>query len=191
MNVTFRFPHAEVRLIYKEKLPERTFYLKQIHSSRILNVTESGSEGEEGDGLITEVKGIYLGVKTADCVAIAFLGKEKVGVVHAGWRGLKEGIVEKMAEHFKPVETYVFISPSAKVCCYEVGSEFLGYFGRNINRREEKLFFDLRGEAIERLKDSGFSKFINYDVCTVCHGILPSHRRDGTKDRMFTLVKLL
>ncbi len=192
MNIRFCLPYAEIRLIYKEKLPENTVYLKQIHSSDILIINNLPFQKEEGDGLLTEVKDVYLGVKTADCLAVAFLNIKRIGIIHVGWRGVKKGIVEKMSEYFKGHEdTYIFISPSARSCCYEVGEEFLDYFKRNMDFRNKKLFFDLKKEVRERLNKLGFEKFIDYNVCTICNSKFPSHRRDGTKERMFTLVKLL
>ncbi len=167
--------------------------LKQVHSSRVI-LLEDFLEGLEGDAIITQRKGLKIGVKTADCVPIALLGEKTVAVVHAGWRGLKEGILEetiKALKDLEPLENFLaFVGPSAKACCYEVGEEFKELF-TSLYFRNSKLYMDTQEEAILRLKGSGIKRLFLYKVCTICHHSLPSHRKDKTKDRILTLAELL
>jgi Uncharacterized conserved protein len=99
--LSFRFKNALAGLKpYDPK--DGIFTLKQIHSDRVVLLDEEIQE--EGDAIITTRKNFPIGVRTADCVPLAFLGERAVGVVHAGWRGIKAGIVERFLEKFLPIE---------------------------------------------------------------------------------------
>ena len=88
------------------------------------------------DALVSNVPGVMVGVKTADCVPI-LIGDPKTGAfaaVHAGWRGTFAGIVfhaiERLMNEYgaKPQDLRVAIGPAAAACCYEVGSEIIDGF---------------------------------------------------------------
>src|SRR5262249_18322591 len=71
--------------------------LRQIHSDIIHPIFEIPPAPLAGDGLITNVPGILLGVLAADCFPVILVDPKKraVGVFHAGWRGTVKRIVEK------------------------------------------------------------------------------------------------
>ena len=190
MNFHLRLPYGEVRVIYKGDLPNNLILPKQIHSDKVYAVDYNDIGEIEADALITERRDVYIGVKTADCLAIALLCEDKVGVIHAGWRGLLKGIIEETALYFNnPSGTYVFLSPSAGVCCYEVGDEFKRYFPLSVYEREG-VFLDIRREARLRLERLGFKRIVDFNLCTICNVRLPSFRREGTRERMFTIARL-
>ncbi len=190
MNFCLRLPYGEVRVIYKERLPDTLILPRQIHSANVHVVYCDNTDEIEADALISERKGIYIGVKTADCLAIVLLCGGKVGVIHAGWRGLLKGIIEKTVLYFNnPGDTYVFFSPSAGVCCYEVGDEFKKYFPLSVYERSG-VFLDIRREARLRLERLGFRRIVDFNLCTICNERLPSFRREGTRERMFTIARL-
>ena len=84
-----------------------------------------------GDGLITNARGVLIGVKVADCYPIILADRRKkaVGVFHAGWRGTVQRIVEKgvgeMRRQFgcRPQDLVAVIGPGIGACCYEIGEE--------------------------------------------------------------------
>lgn len=169
------------------------FTLKQIHSSRVFQL-DSPIHGLEGDAIITQKPGFRVGVRTADCVPVAILGKNTVAVIHAGWRGLRDGIIEKSIEELCRLESLTdlkaFVGPSAKACCYEVGTEFKDYF-ESLHFKSGKLYMDTQQESILRLKRAGIENFFVYRVCTICHHTLPSYRRNKTEDRLVTFIEIL
>ncbi|MEZ0360469.1 MAG: laccase domain-containing protein [Hydrogenobacter sp.] len=170
---------------------EKIFTLKQTHSNKVY-VFEKLTNGEvEGDAIITQLKGVRIGVKTADCAPIALLGHFTVGVIHAGWKGLKEGIIEEAVEVFKSFEplknVVAFVGPSAKACCYQVEAWFKDLFSY-IHYKSGSFFLDIQEEAVLRLKKSGIHKFVKLNVCTICNAKYPSYRRDKSKDRIITYV---
>ncbi len=71
--------------------------VKQTHSNKIILVGNYPNPTTEADGLITNDKDVYLLMKTADCMAIGFvdLNKYAIGLIHAGWRGLENGYLER------------------------------------------------------------------------------------------------
>jgi YfiH family protein len=74
-------------------------WLDQVHGTRVVDVKEpGGASGETGDALVTNVAGAVLAVQTADCAPLLLWSSASQGpvvaAVHAGWRGLYDGIVE-------------------------------------------------------------------------------------------------
>ncbi len=83
------------------------------------------------DAVLTEKRGILLGVKVADCVPILFSDTKKsvVGAVHAGWRGSAAQILKKaiglMIKDFGSSleDIKIALGPSIRWSCYPVGKE--------------------------------------------------------------------
>jgi hypothetical protein len=110
--------------------------VRQIHSD-IIHVVRSRKTGllEQarfvGDGLITDLSGVALGILTADCFPILLVDKKRkaVGAFHAGWRGTVKRIVEKgvgiMRLEFgsRPEDIHAAIGPGIQQCSFEVGEE--------------------------------------------------------------------
>jgi YfiH family protein len=119
------------RVSVQPQLPPVT--VRQIHSDLIHRVSQISSDNPPlaGDGMVTDVPGILLGILTADClpVIVADSRRRAVGVFHAGWRGTAKRIVEKgvgeMHRWFgsEPRDLKAAIGPGIRGCCYEVGPE--------------------------------------------------------------------
>jgi purine-nucleoside/S-methyl-5'-thioadenosine phosphorylase / adenosine deaminase len=131
--------------------------VRQIHSSIVRLVkeedgalegrlqTEEGKAVLEGDGLITDVPGVLLGVGTADCVPVLVVDvtKRVVAAFHAGWRGTVARIVERgivmMQEEYgsQTMDLAAAVGPSIGPCCYTVGEEVRSEFGRQFSYAKE------------------------------------------------------
>ncbi len=186
ISIAYKNALAGLKL-YEPK--DRVFTLKQIHSGRIVYLDEERLS--EGDAIITRKRNFPIGIKTADCVPIAFLGKDAIGVVHAGWRGIKANIVEKFLERFLKLEEdpLVFVGPSAKACCYEVGQEFREAF-IFLHYKSGRLFLDTQLEVLHKLRSFGVKRIITYNQCTICSERFPSHRKNKTSQRMLLFALL-
>jgi YfiH family protein len=111
--------------------PRPLVTLRQVHSDIIRFVDSSPESQLAGDGLITAMPGLLLGIQTADCLPIILVDPKHraVGVFHAGWRGTVKRIVEKgvgeMRRRFgsRPRDLKAAIGPGIQGCCYEVGAE--------------------------------------------------------------------
>jgi YfiH family protein len=105
--------------------------VRQVHSDIIHVVSSPPAETLAGDGLITNVPGVTLGILTADCfpVLLADSRNKAVGAFHAGWRGTVARIAEKglglMRREFgtQADDVYAAIGPGIQQCCYEIGEE--------------------------------------------------------------------
>lgn len=109
---------------------------RQVHSDVIHVIKEIPTQQLAGDGLITNRRGVLLGIKTADCVPVLIADRQggAVGAFHAGWRGTLARIVEKgagaMRQHFgvEPEHMVAAIGPCIHGCCYEVSAELRDRF---------------------------------------------------------------
>ena len=110
--------------------------VKQIHSAIVHRVNSEASQGSAGDGMITNVPGLLLAIKTADCVPVlvADVKRRVVGAFHAGWRGTVARVVEKGVGELRrqfgsaPRDLRAAIGPCVRKCCYAVGSEVRAEF---------------------------------------------------------------
>lgn len=104
-------------------------WIHQIHGTTLLEVSEPGEHaGATADGLLTATSGCPIAVTTADCSPVVLVAQRGVAVVHAGWRGLVDGIIESAGEQLielagRPIEALV--GPCIHPNRYEFGADDL------------------------------------------------------------------
>jgi polyphenol oxidase len=156
----------------------------QVHSSRVLRAAPA-VRGEHADGLWTDEPGLPILAMSADCLPIALVRADTdvpaVAVLHAGWRGLLEGIVASGVEALGAGRLAAAIGPGIGPCCYEVGEEvatpYRERFGDDVVR-ESRL--DLWTSAQRALGSAGVEHVERLDRCTACEPeMFFSHRRDA------------
>ena len=176
----------------KKYLSANALYLpRQTHSDRIISYQE-GIEIREGDAVIANRTGdtnsfmSLIGVRTADCVPILLYHQNCVGVIHAGWRGLANGIIPKTiaALHVSQSDVQILIGPCAGSNVYEVGSEVITAIDRDTvvcKTYGDKYLLHLAHTAQKQLIAAGVpSTAIEIlDICTITDLRFHSHRRDG------------
>jgi YfiH family protein len=141
---------------------------RQVHGTRVM---VDGQGIEEADGQVTSAPGVAAVVLVADCLPVALAGPERVGVVHAGWRGLAGGVLEEGVQAVGAVAAA--IGPGIGPCCYEVGDDLRAVFGTS----ERTL--DLKAIARARLQAAGVREIHDCGLCTACEAErFFSHRRD-------------
>jgi purine-nucleoside/S-methyl-5'-thioadenosine phosphorylase / adenosine deaminase len=119
--------------------------VKQIHSAIVHRVDAPHHGLLAGDGLITNVPGLLLSIKTADCVPVLVVDVKRhvAGAFHAGWRGTVARIVEKgvgeMRRHFGsvPHDLRAAIGPCVRKCCYSIGDEVRAQFESQFHYADE------------------------------------------------------
>ncbi len=105
--------------------------LNQVHGNHVIRLSDLNHEGKEGDGLVTNVKGIALGILTADCGPVLFYDPKThvIGACHAGWRGAIGGILQATLDAMEEMganrsRIYATLGPTIQQENYEVGPEF-------------------------------------------------------------------
>ncbi len=192
-SFTLKGKAVEVKTLWQH---HRNLYLPiQKHTNRVIVLDTFPAPPLIGDGVVTRLRGVEIGVRTADCAALVLLGEEWVGVAHVGWRGLASGIVEQLVNritaHERRESLFGFVGPSAKACCYEVGKEFRRLFPNYLEEREGRLYMDLQEAVLRELKDLGVPNTGALERCTVCSVEFPSYRRDRSEERILTSVRIL
>ena len=168
----------------------------QTHSTNIEMVNDKKLAYSNVDGIFSCNKNYALQVKTADCLPIFFVHQHEniFGVIHAGWKGLKNGIISKSSKLLKKHindfnEITAFIGPSISQKNYEVKNEFIDYFGNKfIDKVEDKFFCNLKGVASSQLHEIGVKNIIDCNQCTYENNNYHSYRRNKTSKRMTGLI---
>ena len=88
-----------------QSLPSEPVWLKQVHSTDIVELRGDSLVSVDGfsitaDGSYTRESGVVCAIMTADCMPL-FLSTRSgdcVALLHSGWRGLADGIVESGVE---------------------------------------------------------------------------------------------
>ncbi len=196
---------------------DQIIFPKQTHSATIKIIGQDYLKADEHekkaflmetDAVITNIQGICLGAKTADCVPILLYdSKNKViSAVHAGWRGTLKGIlsetIQLMISEFgsDPSEIIAGIGPSISPEVYEVGKDVWIHFDKKYlqfvpNNSDDKCFLDLWKANRDQLNESGVPEE-QTELAGLCTYSNPetffSARRDGPKTgRMATGIILL
>jgi hypothetical protein len=116
----------------------------------------------------------------ADCVPIAVAtteGSPRLAVLHAGWRGLAEGIVDAGVRALGDAPLAAVVGPSVGPCCYEVGPEVSSRFDDDLTRNR---ILDLWTAAERALLRAGVATVERVDLCTRCNPeLFFSHRGSG------------
>ena len=170
--------------------------MSQIHSTNIEIVNGKKLVYSNVDGIFSYNKNYALQVKTADCLSIFFIHEYEniFGVIHAGWKGLKNGIISNsiklISNHIHDLnEIKAFIGPSISQKNYEVNNEFIDYFGNEfIDNVDDKFFCNLKGVASSQLQKLGIKHVIDCNQCTYENENYHSYRRNKTSKRMIGLI---
>ncbi|MBI4708016.1 MAG: peptidoglycan editing factor PgeF [Candidatus Omnitrophica bacterium] len=185
--------------------------VKQVHGSEVAVVTEEHrgkgafdhhSAINGTDAFITNKKNLALAIFSADCLSV-FLHDRKnnaIGLVHAGWKGSKEGICAKAVSEMKnnfgtsAQDLYAGFGPAIRKCCYEVGEEFHRHFPGKVAKRLDKFYLDLAQVNKEQLLNCDLKEENIFDskICTSCRiKDFYSYRQEGSSCGRIMSVAML
>ena len=171
--------------------PEQVAFARQVHGARLIEHSEMPSchfpspgagnrqldEMPEADGHVLREPGWAALVFTADCLPVAVAGPGGMAMLHAGWRGLADGILAAGAQAVGG--TSAAIGPGIGRCCYEVGEEVLESFSGLGEGVAEGRMLDLAEVARRQLAQAGVERVESAGLCTSCEAeLFFSHRRD-------------
>ena len=190
---------------------------RQTHSCRVaviderfrsLDIDKQEAALEGVDALVTSLKGVVIGVNTADCVPIVLVDGQAgiIAVAHAGWRGtvgrIAAAVVDEMCRQGANAERIqAAMGPSICQDCFEVGDEVVEAFSQahfnldSIVKRNPttgKAHIDLRTANRDVLLAAGVqaTNIVTSQHCSRCeHDRFFSARRLGTSSgRTFTAI---
>lgn len=190
------------RLRVAAGLPAEPLWLEQVHGRDVV-VHDERTHAPRADAAIATVPRRVCAVMTADClpVVLADADATRVGVAHAGWRGLATGVVEATiaALGVDPAGLHAWLGPSIGPAAFEVGGEVRKTF---VDRSAEaaacfelngrgRWQADLAGLARLALAHAGVRSVHGGGWCTAAdRERFFSFRRDGVTGRMATLAWL-
>lgn len=194
---------AGARLQGKRKL----ISLAQIHSATCVEAEAGRPSAQEADAVWTSSPDDMLIIRTADCAAVWLVDPENahLAMLHAGWRGAADGIVEQtvatLREHRgDPLAMVAAIGPHIGPCCFEVGPEVAQRFAdidgavapasalSAPRQRSDSVSLNLGAVLVSNLVDAGVprSRINVATACTRCYRspdgtpALHSYRRNGS-----------
>lgn len=175
-------------------------WLQQIHSTIAIKATPENRE-KEADASFTDQLLHPCVILTADCLPILICNRSgtHVAAIHAGWRGLLNGIIESTLQQINlpSEELLVWLGPAISSAHYETSNEvreqFLDQDSQAINAFSPSLnhrwLADLYALARLRLSNQGITAVYGGEHCTYADKRFYSYRRDGNKTgRMATLI---
>ncbi|MBY0416251.1 MAG: polyphenol oxidase family protein, partial [Bdellovibrionales bacterium] len=163
--------------------------VKQTHSDTVISYVDCASGDIPADGIAGD-DSAPKAILTADCVPLVLIGKDEHVVIHAGWRGLAQNILNhELVQKIKP--NYAFIGPHIRPEHYEVQSDFLANFPNNLeafSNHHGKTYFNLAQVAVSQLKNA-YPGIVVEDcgLCTFHEQKFHSYRRDKTIQRNWNI----
>ncbi len=189
-------------LVQSARLPEMPVWLRQVHGTDVLRLTDIQQSDIQADAVYSHFPGKVCAVMTADCLPVLFCSVygDEVAAAHAGWRGLSAGILEQVIAQFSapPSAILAWLGPAISVQCFQVGEEVKRIFtDRNSIYSSafipagSNYFADIYLLARLRLKMAGISSIYGGHYCTVTDSQrFFSYRREGVTGRMASLIWL-
>src|SRR5512135_1068999 len=123
------------RLREAAQLPGEPLWLSQVHGRDVV-VHDGRTDLIRADAAVAKASGRVCAVLTADCLPVVLTDKRgvAVGIAHAGWRGLLQGVIEATvaAMGAAAAELQAWLGPAIGQDAFEVGVEVRdAYLGRD------------------------------------------------------------
>ncbi len=197
---------ARNRMLLQPLLPSEPVWLKQVHGTVVVNAAQAACL-PEADACVSVHPGAVCVVMTADCLPVLLCDDQGsvVGAVHAGWRGLCDGVIEQTVQAMKvsPASMMAWLGPAIGSHTFEVGDEVRAAFVARQPRAAAafipshlvgeggKFLTDIYHLARLRLNDVGVTRIYGGGLCTYTDSAnFFSYRRDGVTGRMGTFIWL-
>lgn len=160
---------------------------------------------DEGDAMVSDIQGVTMGIRTADCLPLLIVDRVKgtAAAVHCGWRSLGLGLAGKAVRTMTQVmgsskeNLLAAIGPSIGPCCYEVGEDVRDAFAgiRNeaglFEERDLGLYLDLASGVKTQLIMEGMAPENIDEIvgCTSCNpDLFWSWRARKEEGRMVSFI---
>ena len=199
-----RVEATRARLQQAAQIPGPLNWLNQVHGIAVHPVSNEYDGAPDADAACTQQAGQACIVMTADCLPVLFCDRAGtvVAAAHAGWRGLKEGVLEATiaAMGCEQGEILAWLGPAIGPTAFEVGGEvrdaFMAEQAEAVaafvpSANDGKWLADIYRLARLRLARAGVNAVYGGEFCTFSDGDqFYSYRRDGQTGRMASLIWL-
>lgn len=193
------------RQFLRSWIPSEPKWLNQIHSTEVV-VADQIENPVDADASITTNSNVVCVVMTADCLPILLTDRQgcAVSAVHAGWRGLVQGIIQKSVEEMRKTladpeaEIMAWIGPCIRRESFEVQEDVAQIFRESslsavantaISQNGSSFLLDLPAFAKEALRLQGVTQVFDSGCNTYTDAKrFYSYRRDGDCGRHATLI---
>jgi YfiH family protein len=170
-------------------------FMNQVHGNEVVEVDENTQSPITADALITRLKGVPLAVLSADCLPILVKGESVVAAIHAGRKGILNGIIFNTIERIRSKskgELSATIGPAICEKCYEVSLDmYLDAINLepSLATNPETHCLDLKRAAISQLQANEV-EVADIGICTAHDLNYFSYRRDGITGRNAGVIVL-
>ena len=193
---------AENRLLLQQSLAldSSPCWLEQVHSTKIVDLDQKNCNFK-ADGSTTKQVGTRCVVMTADCLPVLLTDSkgQRVAAIHAGWRGLADGILEAGVQQFNgKLNILAWLGPAIGPEKFEVGEDVIDMLAAGVKTKtgwfkpspnNGKWLVDLYAQARFRLQQAGVNDVYGGGFCTFSdEKRFFSYRRQGDCGRMATLI---
>ena len=190
------------RSLLKEtrKLPAEPVWLQQVHGIEVVDATFAKGV-PIADASYTSKQEVVCVVMTADCLPVLLADEEgrHIAAIHAGWRGLADGVIEATVKQMgsSASKLMAWLGPAIGPKAFEVGGEVREIFlsqdsvakSAFIPSSNDRWLADLYTLAHQRLRALGLEKVYGGHWCTFSEKErFYSYRRDGVTGRMATFI---
>jgi YfiH family protein len=187
------------RTIIRETLalPAEPVWLQQIHSNTVVDAAKVEAL-PQADASYSHAANVLCTVMTADCLPLLVCSGDGacVAAVHAGWRGLLDGVITNTILAMQSGNLLVWLGPAIGPACFEVGTEVRGAFVKKsaafasaFTQQGDRWLADIYQMARVELSFLAIDKIYGGDFCTVTeHERFYSYRRDKETGRMASLI---
>ena len=180
---------------------DKVTWMTQTHSTICHTINEEiPFQALEGDGLVTQRKAHALMMMTADCLPVVLgnVDGTEIANLHAGWRGLANGIVENTIASMQSQPAWAWLGAAISQSCFEIGEEVKFAFCSKYPELESafkdsekaaKFYADLYAIARFILQQHGVEVVLGGDQCSYQQAEeYFSYRRETKTGRMATFV---
>jgi YfiH family protein len=183
-------------LVKYYNLPNMPKWLEQTHSNICLQADNSQCFG---DAIVTKNSGVVCAILTADCLPIfaSNIQGTQVGVAHAGWRGIVNGVIESFISKFNQQQLIVHFGAAISQTNFAVGQDvFDEFIAKDVDLKlafipfKDKYKLDIYQATRIILNKLGVKNISGGDKCTFTQvDDYFSYRRDGVQSgRMAHLI---
>jgi len=184
------------RNLFKSYINADIKWLNQNHTNIVKSFDECQSE--PCDAVFTDKPKQVCTVLTADCLPVLIFDKKltKVAAVHAGWKGLVNGVLESTLKEFDGLDMVAWFGPCITQKHFEVGQDLYDAFiEQNAtytqafrSKGDDKYLFDMKFVARQILNQHNCIDVVDSGLCTYSNKRFYSYRKDGVTGRQASFI---